>query len=167
MFPLDASLLGLLLLRSPLVDIRLHESHAGTEGPKLARTFAYLDIIINGEIVPIHAGQRERVPLPAVGDMLAVCERFPILSELSAVVDTVLEREPGNMILLDMELDLKLPYPQSGVGMDRSHVLRLPYRERLIEHDSGIHTDFIVVGYGSLVVSLIPGDVDTSEIPIS
>ena len=43
--------------------------------------------------------------------MLAVGERLPILSELAAVVDTVLEREPGDMILLDMELDLKLPYP--------------------------------------------------------
>lgn len=51
------------------------------------------------------------MPLLAVGDMLAVCERLPILSELSAVIDTVLEREPGNMILLDMELDLKFPYP--------------------------------------------------------
>ncbi len=51
------------------------------------------------------------MPLLAVGDMLAVGERFPIFSELSAVVYTVLEREPGNMILLYVELDLKLPYP--------------------------------------------------------
>ena len=51
------------------------------------------------------------MPLLAVGDMLSVRERLSILSELSAVVDTVLEREPWNMILLDMELDLKLPYP--------------------------------------------------------
>ena len=43
--------------------------------------------------------------------MLAVGERLPVLSELSAVVDTVLEREPRNMILLDMELNLKFPYP--------------------------------------------------------
>ena len=46
-----------------------------------------------------------------VGDMLAVCERLPVLSELSAVVYPVLEREPGNMILLYVELDLKLPDP--------------------------------------------------------
>ena len=51
------------------------------------------------------------MPLLAVGDMLAVCERLPILSELSAVVYPVLEREPGNMILLYVELDLKLPDP--------------------------------------------------------
>lgn len=51
------------------------------------------------------------MPLLAVGDVLAVGERLPILSELSAVVYTVLECEPGNMILFDMELDLKLPYP--------------------------------------------------------
>lgn len=51
------------------------------------------------------------MPLLAVCDMLAVGERLPVLSELSAVVYTVLEREPGDMILLDMELDLKLADP--------------------------------------------------------
>jgi len=43
--------------------------------------------------------------------MLAVGERLPILSELSAVVYTVLEREPGNMTFFNVELDLKLPDP--------------------------------------------------------
>ncbi len=51
------------------------------------------------------------MPLEAVGYVLAVCERLSVLSELSAVVYAVLEREPGNMIILYVELDLKLPYP--------------------------------------------------------
>ena len=50
--------------------------------------------------------------------------------------------------------------------MDRSHVLRLPYRERLIQHYPRIHRDLVVVGYRTPMIALIPGYVDTSEVTI-
>ena len=43
--------------------------------------------------------------MPAVLDML------PVLEILAAVVEAVLEREPGDMSLLELELDLHLPDP--------------------------------------------------------
>ena len=43
--------------------------------------------------------------------LFAVLYVLSVFEILSAVIEAVLEREPGNMILLDMELDLKLPYP--------------------------------------------------------
>ncbi len=105
MLPLRGSFRGGGFRSSPLLDIGFHQSHAGTEGPEFPGDLAYLDIIVDSEIVPVHTGQGERVPLEAVFDMLSVLEI------LAAVVEAVLEREPGDMSLLELELDLHLPDP--------------------------------------------------------
>ena len=43
--------------------------------------------------------------------LLAVLDMLPVLEILAAVVEAVLEGEPGDMSLLELELDLHLPDP--------------------------------------------------------
>ncbi len=105
MLPLRGSFRGGGFRSSPLLDIRLHQSHTGTEGPEFPGYLTDFDIVVDSEIVPVHAGQGECVPLLAVLDMLSVFEI------LAAVVEAVLERKPGDMPLLELELDLHLPDP--------------------------------------------------------
>ena len=107
------------------------------------------------------------MPLLAMLDMLAVGKRSSGAVSLSAIIDAVLECEPGDVVLLKLQLDLKLPYPESAVGMDATHIHRRTDRERLLQHYSRIHGDLILVTDGSFMVSLIPGDIDAAEVPIA
>ena len=105
MLPLCAALPGFLLFRSPLIDIRSEDSCPLPKCPEFRRASVYGDVIVDGEILPIDARESKIVPFVAMLDMLAV------LHILAAVIQSVLEGEPGNMILLYVELDLKLPDP--------------------------------------------------------
>ena len=104
-FPLCASLLGLLLLGSPLLDVFRQYTGALLERPEFPGAGIYLNIIINREILPIHACQCKIVPLLAVLDVLAILDVF------AAVVNPIFKGEPGDMSILDAEFDSHLAYP--------------------------------------------------------
>ena len=105
MFALCRALLGLLLFLSPLIDIWFERADSGPKRPEFRSASVYRDIIVDSQILPIHTSKSKIVPFIAVLDMLAV------LHVLTAIVQSVLEGEPGNMSRLDIELDAHLPDP--------------------------------------------------------
>ena len=63
---------------------------------------------------------------------LTVLDVLTVFDILAAVVDSVLESEPGDMVLLQLQLYLKLSDPETFVRVHRSHIDRFTDRERFI-----------------------------------